>query len=187
MVAPSDRTTGSNENEDALETAVARMARIGACWSPSFSPDGTRIAFVSDLAGVPQVWTVASDGGWPDLVTALDDPASSVSWSPDGAWLAFALAPGGGMNSQIYLVRPDGSDLRRLTAGGTDNNWLGPWTHNGRAVVLSSNRRTPEAMDAYIVDVTSGAWRCAVENEGVGEISDVSRDGQRALLYRMRD
>ena len=103
-----------------LETMVSRMARIGSCWSPSFSPDGSRVAFISDLTGVPQVWTVSSQGGWPELVTALDDQISRVSWSPDGAWLAFALAPGGGMNQQVYLVHPDGSGLRRLTAGGRD-------------------------------------------------------------------
>src|SRR5438128_1201608 len=85
---------------DDLERSVAKMARIGACWSPSFSPNGTRLAFVSDLNGVPQIWVVPVGGGWPELVTALDDPIGSVSWSPEGAWLAFSLAPGGGMNQQ---------------------------------------------------------------------------------------
>ena len=80
---------------DDLETSVTMMAKIGACWSPSFSPDGSRIAFISDLNGVPQVWTIATEGGWPELVTALDDQIYGVSWSPDGAWVAFSLAPGG--------------------------------------------------------------------------------------------
>jgi Tol biopolymer transport system component len=71
--------------EESLETAVARMARIGSCRSPSFAPDGRRLAFVSDLSGVPQVWTVATEGGWPEQVTALDDQVLGVAWSPDGA------------------------------------------------------------------------------------------------------
>ena len=61
-----------------VETEVARMAKIGACWSPSFSPDGSRLAFVSNLNGVPQVWAVASGGGWPRLVTTLDDQVGGV-------------------------------------------------------------------------------------------------------------
>src|SRR2546430_457467 len=112
------------EPPDPVAALVERMARVGACRSPSFAPDGARLAFVSDLSGVPQVWIVPRTGGWPERVTALDDPVSKVRWSPDGAWLAFALAPGGGLNEQIYLIRPDGSGLRRLTDGGKENNSL---------------------------------------------------------------
>ena len=61
-----------------LEAAVARMARIGGCWSPSLSPGGDRLAFVSDLNGVPQVWTIAAAGGFPRLVTAFDDQVGGV-------------------------------------------------------------------------------------------------------------
>ncbi len=162
------------------------MAKIGACWSPSFSPDGKRIAFVSNLNGIPQVWTVPTEGGWPDLVTALDDQVGGVSWSPDDSWLAFSLAPGGGMNQQVYLVRPDGTSLHRLTDGGKENNWLGDWTHDGRALTLASNRRSADAMDAYLVDPASGKLALISQNHGLGYFSDISRDRGHALLYRMR-
>ena len=80
-----------------IATRVGRMAKIGSCHSPSFSPDATRIAFISDLNGIPQVWIVPTQGGWPELVTSLDDQVQEVSWSPDGTWLAFSLAPCGGI------------------------------------------------------------------------------------------
>src|SRR5688572_9863513 len=86
--------------EDPLERSVAAMARIGSTRSPSFSPDGRTLAMVSDMAGVPQVWTVPVAGGWPTQVTALEDPVGGVAWSPAGDWLALSVAPGGGMNSQ---------------------------------------------------------------------------------------
>src|SRR5262249_32959392 len=94
-----------------LEASVARMARIGVCYSASFPPDASRIAFNADLGGIPQVWTVASEGGWPQPVTALDDPVHFLHWSPDGSTIAFTVAPGGGMNEQVYTVRPDGTGL----------------------------------------------------------------------------
>jgi len=170
---------------DELEAQVARMAKIGSCYSPSFSPDGKHVAFISDLNGMPQVWIVSTVGGWPELITSLDDQVQQVSWSPDGAWLAFSLAPGGGMNQQVYLVHPDGTGLHRLTDGGKENNWLGCWTHEGRSLALASNRRTPSAMDAYLVDVESGELHLVVENQGLGALTDVSRDGCYGILYRM--
>jgi dipeptidyl aminopeptidase/acylaminoacyl peptidase len=179
------KATGQTTAPDDLERSVTMMTKIGACWSPSFSPDGKRIAFVSDLNGVPQIWTVPTEGGWPNLVTALDDPVGGVTWSPDGAWLAFSLAPGGGMNRQVYIVRPDGTGLRRLTDGGKENNALGDWTYDGRALTMASNRRTAEAMDAYLVDPTVGKLQLISRNEGVGAFTDISRDHRHALLWRM--
>ena len=77
---------------DDLDASVSAMAQIGVCYSASFSPDGTRIAFVSDLGGIPQVWTVADRGrlaragdrprrpgrlGLPGRRTAIDWPSPS--------------------------------------------------------------------------------------------------------------
>lgn len=168
-----------------IEASVARMAKIRSAWSPTFSPDGERLAFVSDLTGVPQLWTVATEGGWPDLVTVLDDPVGGVTWSPDGEWLAFSLAPGGGMNGQVYLVRTDGTGLARLTDGGKDNNWLGGWSHDGRVLTLASNRADPRSMDAYVYDMAGGALRRVARNPGIGYLTDLRRDGTLGVLYRM--
>ena len=168
-----------------LESSVARMARIGGCWSPSLSPDGEWLAFVSDLNGVPQVWMVESSGGFPRLVTALDDQVGSVSWSPDGQWLVFTLAPGGGMNQQLYLVRPEGGEPLLVTDGGKVNNWLGSWSRDGRLVAFSSNRRSPAAMDSWVYEPASGETRLIAENPGIGGLTDLSRDGRWAGLWRM--
>jgi dipeptidyl aminopeptidase/acylaminoacyl peptidase len=170
---------------DDLESTVAMMARIGSAWSPSFSPDGKRLAFVSNLNGVPQVWTVATEGGWPSLVTAIDDQVGGVAWSPAGDRLAFSVAPGGGMNEQIHLIRPDGTGMRRITGGGKENNRLGFWSRDGRLLAIGSSRRTPAAIDSYVHDVATGASRLVAENRGVGALTGLSRDGKRALLTRV--
>ena len=86
------------QEKNTIETSVAMMAKIGACWSPSFSPNGETVAFISNMNGIPQIWTIPREGGWPTLITSLDDPIGSVAWSPSGKWLSFSMAPGGGMN-----------------------------------------------------------------------------------------
>ncbi len=177
--------TATHADDVTLEEQVKLLTRIGSCTWPSFSPDGARIAFVSTMTGLPQVWTVDAQGGWPQLVTALDDPVQSVQWSPTGEWLAISVAPGGGMNTQVSIVRPDGTGLRRLTPGGITNNWLGDWSKDGRALAIASNVRDPARMDSYLVDVATGEMRLVAENPGTGRIIDLSTDQQYALLSRL--
>jgi dipeptidyl aminopeptidase/acylaminoacyl peptidase len=170
---------------DDLERRVAMMAKVASAGAPSFSPDGKRIAFITNISGLPQVWIVPAEGGWPDQITALDDPVSGIEWSPVGDWLALQVAPGGGLNEQVYIVRPNGSGLRRLTEGGKVNNRLQRWMPDGRSLIIASNRRSGAAMDSWMLDVTSGAMRLLAENPGVGSIRDVSRDGKYATLSRL--
>src|SRR5262245_24746264 len=104
---------------------VTRMAKVGRCAAPALSPDGKTLACICDLSGTPQVWSVPTAGGWPTQLTALDDPVGDVAWSHDGSWLAYAVAPGGGLNVQIYVMRPDGGGAHVVTEGGKTNNFLG--------------------------------------------------------------
>jgi Tol biopolymer transport system component len=110
---------------DDLTRSVERLSGVGACTTPSFSPDGSQIAFVSDMSGSPQVWTVPVDGGWPRRVTGFADQVTDARWSPTNDLIAVQVAPGGGLNQQVYVMRSDGTDLRRLTPGGDENNVLG--------------------------------------------------------------
>lgn len=171
---------------DDLARSVEMMARVGSAYAPSFSPDATRLAYITNISGSPQVWIVPVAGGYPRQVTALDDPVTGMTWSPDGRWIALQVAPGGGLNSQIHVVRPDGTALRRLTAGGKENNWLGRWTPDSKAILIGSNERSGGSVDIWRLDAATGQKRLLAESGGVSWVTDVSADGKYALVTRLR-
>src|SRR3954466_2102439 len=93
-----------DKQKSAVAASVARMARVGSANSPSFSPDGKWVSFISNISGSPQVWIVPAEGGYPRMVTNGDDPVTEQQWSPASDWIALGIAPGGGLNTQVYVV-----------------------------------------------------------------------------------
>lgn len=181
------------ENKLAHDEFIQLLAKVGKCWSPSFSPSLSsnlsanegELAFVSDLTGSPQIWRIALSGGFPEAVTAIEEQVNVVIWSPTGEWLAVEAAPGGGMNAQIDLLRPDGSERRRLTQGKATNNWLNAWSKDGKYLLFSSNMRHAGAMDSFRACIETGDIELLTSNAGTGAVEDVSADGSRALVKRV--
>jgi len=90
-------------------------------WSPSWSPDGTRIAFA--MAG--SIWTVDRNGGVANQLTGDRDYDCEPSWSPDGKTIAFTRDTGRSID--IWEMDADGNNLRSITHAkmiSVDPNWL---------------------------------------------------------------
>jgi Tol biopolymer transport system component len=76
------------------------MGAIGYSYGGVFSPDGQRIAFITNASGVPNVWMADTDADGSGLkqVTHSEDQVGGVSWNPVNDTLAVDIAPGGGLN-----------------------------------------------------------------------------------------
>jgi Tol biopolymer transport system component len=103
---------------------------------PTWSPDGSMIAFASSREGSRQLFVANANGRQVNRVTDLRDMGGRSSWSPDGTRLAFYRGPAG--DRDIYVINIDGTGLDRLTNGG-DN--LGPsWSPDGEWIAFTSFR-----------------------------------------------
>ena len=103
---------------------------------PTWSPDGSMIAFASSRSGSRQLYVVNANGSDVRQVTDLNNMGGRSSWSPDGTRLAFYRGPAG--DHDIYIINIDGTGLQRLTHGG-DN--LGPsWSPDGNWIAFTSFR-----------------------------------------------
>jgi Tol biopolymer transport system component len=102
-------------------TGRRRVTNLGTYVdSVEWSPDGSKIAFSAGARGISELrnaYVVNADGsGLTRIARGLaQTPDRAVSWSPDGAWLALALRRA--RVDDVWIVRPDGRDLRRITQG----------------------------------------------------------------------
>ena len=103
---------------------------------PTWSPDGSMIAFASNRSGTRQLYVASANGNKVEQVTDLNNMGGRSTWSPDGKHLAFYRGPAG--DRDIYVININGGGLDRLTNGG-DN--LGPsWSPNGEWIAFTSFR-----------------------------------------------
>ena len=107
--------------------------------SAAFSPDGQRVAFVSSRSGQADIWMLELGSGKTWNVTNSPGGDFRPAWSPDGAWLAFSSDRGTRDESDLYMIRPDGTGLRRLTdAPGWDGS--PSWSPDGRQLAYYSTQ-----------------------------------------------
>jgi hypothetical protein len=107
---------------------------LGLAQSPAFSPDGTKVAFLSGPElGKPQSLFVAPadgsgarnvTGGLPIIAETIDE----LSWSPDGASVAFGSIADG--RRKIFVAAVDGTGVRELAGDGNDREFPA-WSPDG--------------------------------------------------------
>ncbi len=126
--------------------------------APSFSPDGTHIAFQSDRSGSWEIWTCDRDGSNAMQLTHFGGSLTGTPrWSPDGKQIVFDSRAHG--VSQVYVVSADGGTPRQLSndaAGGE----VPSFSRDGRWIYYSSNR---QGCDQHLENAGRG-WPFAIRH-----------------------
>ena len=104
--------------------------------SPTFSPDGKKMAFVSNRSGSPQIYIRDLINGGEQRVTFQGNYNTSPDWSSLDRIAFSAMANG---RSDIFTIDADGRNLRSLTEN-QSNNEDPSWSPDGRYIIFSSSR-----------------------------------------------
>jgi acetyl esterase/lipase len=173
------------------------LLSVAASWGAVLSPDGRRVAYLSDRGGQPQAWvqdvlvdpTDRADGSYDADgaagAWAIDlgpDPVVQVRWSGDGEWLSCAVAPDGGVKTHAWAVRPDGTDARKLAGEPGEHVMIGPWSRRGAHLVITEAAQKPDADEmCELVDPVTLTRRPLAQGHMV-TVLDVSLTERFALL-----
>jgi Tol biopolymer transport system component len=183
---------GSSVSENDVEMFVANfdgtdLTRVtvsaGYDSDPTWSPDGSQIAFISSRDGNFELYVMDPDGS--NVVQLTDSETSDFhnpAWSPDGNWIAVS-----GLTSQdnhdVFVIHPDGSSLRKLTES-QDEEGAPSWSPDGQSIVYT--RGDPDLYaDLYRMDSHGNHETALTSTDEYDERSPVwSPDGTQIAFVR---
>ena len=149
--------------------------------SPSWSPDGTRMAYVSFEKKKPIVYVQSLRTGERQVLANYKGNNSAPAWSPDGSKLAIVLTYGA--NSQIYTINADGSGLKKITSSRSIDTEPA-FSPDGQYIYFSSDRGGNPQI--YKVSVNGGT-PTRVTFDGAYNLSPHFSPDGRYLTYIRRD
>jgi dipeptidyl aminopeptidase/acylaminoacyl peptidase len=150
------RTLTATARAGAHPLSIAQLYNSRAIGDAVFSPDGKTIAFVDNLSGRRNLWTVPSDGGWPIQLTVSDERQAEPAWSPDGKWIAFTQDHEGDEQWDVLLVATASGEIVNLTHTPDVSEEAPAWSPDGKSLAYAVK---PRSSSVYEIDVMDLATR----------------------------
>lgn len=136
-------------------------------WMPSRSPDGKRVAFLSNRSGITEVWISDREDSSPRRLSHFDvDVSGRLAWSPDGQTIAVAV-PAATTAFDLWSLDSTTGAAQQLTFDAGDE--LAPvYSPDGRELLFTSSR--------------AGGWQIWALDLASGGVRQVTEDGAFACL-----
>jgi Tol biopolymer transport system component len=151
---------------------------------PRYSPDGTKIAFSSDVLGSFEIFVMNADGTGMIQLSNSGGTAQGPSWSPDGSKIAYQARDNAGF-AAIWTMTASGGQQTLLVSCDANGGCVGPkWSSTGNEVAVQRGDGT----GIFIVDATTGAQTGYIPSSA-GDFDSWptwSKDGQNIVFASKR-
>ncbi|WP_243292225.1 S9 family peptidase [Bacillus sp. FJAT-47783] len=117
-------------------------------------PTKNKFTFISNITGLPQVWTMNEEQE-PVEYVHFEDRIMSVHHSPKGDKTVVGMDDNGNEKQQLFLFKQSSGEIEPLVQAPDCFHHFGGWSPNGKFITFSSNRRNPGFFDVYIQDITN--------------------------------
>lgn len=140
--------------------SIQDFLEVKATGGPSFSPDGSRVAYLSNITGTSQIYLVASAGGEPEQLTDYPDTVTFARFSPTENKILFGKHVGGNEQTQFFLLDVDTRDVADITKRPDVRHDFGAWSPDGKRICFSSTERNGTDFDVYVMDIATLEKKC---------------------------
>jgi dipeptidyl aminopeptidase/acylaminoacyl peptidase len=184
-------TVWAQEGEEPERLSVDNLLSITSVIvgrdAPQWSPDGSRIMFMSGMRGGLNLMGISPEGSFPELLVedlslvGTGSPGSQKpQWSPGGEWIGYVSSKGGAPEIWLWSV-DDGRDVQLTDLGGRVNALS--WSPDGRWIAFSNDRYGSQ--DIWKVSVPGGEVYKLTEDENYEVYPSWTPDGRSLLYVRM--
>jgi len=150
----------------------------------SFSPDKSNLLISSNRSGIYNMYTVPTSGGEYTPITASDSSSIfAVSYFPNDNRMLFRTDGNGDEIFHLYLRDTDGTTKELTPDVGARVSFYG-WSHDEKSFYYGSNKRNPQYMDVYLMDIDSFESTMVYQNDEGLDVSGISNDKNTLSLSK---
>ncbi|MCR4315256.1 MAG: S9 family peptidase [Planctomycetes bacterium] len=160
-----------------------KFFRYRSCGSFDIDPTGKLVAFVTNISGAPDLWTIPSSGGWPTQITYNGEIVSHVSFSPRGDVIAYQKDTQGDEQHYIRLITPSGeNDEVAVKYDGAQTHFAG-WDEKGDGFYVCSNQRNVAAIDVGYFELKSRKVTWLVQDDQQNALQCILPDKRLVIAH----
>ena len=150
----------------------------------SFSPDNSKLLISSNRSGIYNMYTIPSSGGEMTPITSSDSSSIfAISYFPNDNRMLYRADGNGDEIYHLYLRDIDGSTKELTPDEGARAGFYG-WAHDGKSFYYGSNKRNPQYMDVYEMDIETFDSNLIYQNNEGLDVNAISYDKNTLALLK---